>query len=101
MLKGKQKKSYSLLVKKYFDLIEELGPKVALTEIKEEIEKETGETIEMNYQSLSQAFGRLKKSSGYKARAKSGDGVQKGRYDFKEEYEASSAKKPGSFKIPN
>lgn len=98
MLRGKQKKSYSLLVKKYFYMIEELGAKVALTEIKGEIEREAGEKIELNYQSLSQAFGRYKKSNGCKTQTKIEDAGERRRYDFKDEYEVAGMKKPGSFK---
>ena len=67
-LNEKKRGAYTLLVEMYADVVTEMPITLALTVIKEDLEKETAAPVELHYFSLVKAISRLKK----KATKKSG-----------------------------
>jgi hypothetical protein len=63
-LNEKRRGAYTLLVAMYADLFPSMSIRMALTVIKEDLEKETGESVELHYFSLARAVSRFKKKAG-------------------------------------
>jgi hypothetical protein len=94
-LNEKTRGSYTLLVAMYADLFASMSIKMALTVIKEDLEKESGASVELHYFSLARAISRFKKKAGIKPGA---DTKQK--WSFKDANEIKeSQSSPGRFKI--
>jgi hypothetical protein len=62
-LKEGKRGSYTLLVQMYADVVTSMSIRMALELIKEDLEKESGETVEIHYFSLARAISRLKKKN--------------------------------------
>lgn len=63
-LKERKRGSYTLLVRMYADLVSSMSIRMALDLIKEDLWKESGESVELHYFSLARAISRFKKKSG-------------------------------------
>lgn len=92
-LKEKKRGVYSLMVEMYPDVITNMAITMALEVIKEDLEKESGTVVEMNYFSLAQAIAKFKK------KACAGGNVTR-RWDFKDANELKQDQSaPGKFRI--
>jgi hypothetical protein len=92
-LEGKKRGVYTLIVEIYSDVITSMATTMALEIIKEDLEKESGTKVEMNYFSLAQAVSKFKK------RAASGHGFKR-KWEFKDANEMKENQPaPGKFKI--
>ena len=60
-LNEKRRGAYTLLVEMYSDVVAEMTMTMALTVIKEDLEKELGAPVKLHYFSLVKAISRLKK----------------------------------------
>lgn len=93
-LKNKNRGVYTLIVDMYAETIMKANMKMALELIKEDLEKETGEQIALNYFSLAHAIKKFKKG---KPKL---DNPEKKKWEFKDDHEyKSSEHQPGGFKI--
>ena len=82
---------YALLVEMYADVINSMAINMALEIIREDLEQESGEKIELNYYSFAQAVARSKK----KAKAR-----ESRKPEFKDAHELRDKQKPpGSFTL--
>lgn len=94
-LNEKKRGAYTLLVEMYADVVTEMPITLALTVIKEDLEKETGAPAELHYFSLAKAIARLKN----RATTKSGVLTTRKR-EFKDVHEIEDSQLgPGKFKI--
>lgn len=94
-LKDKRRGSYTLLVAMYADLFPSMSVSMALTVIKEDLEKESGSTIELHYFSLARAILRFKKKAGIRPGAE-----LKQKREFKDANEIKDGQpRPGTFKV--
>jgi hypothetical protein len=92
-LRDKKRGVYTLIVNVYSDTIMSIGKTMALEVIKEDLERETGEKVDLNYFSLAQAISKYKGSN-----PKSEN--EKRRWEFKDANELNSDQiKPGKFKL--
>ena len=60
-LKEKKRGVYTLIVNTYVDVISAMGVTMALRVIKDDLEKEAGTQVELNYFSLAKAVSKLEK----------------------------------------
>ncbi|MBA4055602.1 MAG: hypothetical protein C0490_12885 [Marivirga sp.] len=91
---GKKRGVYTLLVEMYADVITSMAVTMALEIITEDLEKDSGEKVELNYFSLAQAVAKFKK----KAKTKPEAGIRK--REFKDANEIKENQPaPGKFKI--
>ena len=94
-LKLRKRGVYTLMVELYSDVITSMAVTMALEVIAEDLEKESGEKVDLNYFSLAQAVAKFKK----KIEAKPGD--KKRPHHFPDAHEATDKQiKPGGFKCP-
>lgn len=94
-LKLKKRGVYKLIVELYADVITSMAVTMALEVIAEDLEKESGETVNLNYYSLAQAAAKLKKD------IKSKPAEKKGTNRFKDANELEEKQtKSGGFKVP-
>ena len=94
LLNKKKRGVYVLIVEMYSDVITSMAITMALDIIREDLEKESGAKVELNYFSLAQAVAKFKK----KAMSKSQTGM--GRREFKDANELTDNQSaPGKFKI--
>ena len=94
-LKERKRGVYTLMVEMYSDVATSMAVTMALEIIKEDLEKESGVLVELNYFSLAQAIAKYKK---VKAISKSEAASRK--WPFKDSHELKENEtKPGSFKI--
>lgn len=92
-LKGGRRGIYNIIVQQYSQTVLSMGAAMSLEIIKEDLEKETAEEVELKYFSLAQAISKFKKDS---VRSK---GSTTKKWDFKDSHElGESADKPGRFK---
>jgi hypothetical protein len=86
---------YTLIVELYADVITSMAITMALEVIAEDLQKESGEKVELNYFSLAQAVAKFKK------KIESDPGIKKGTNRFKDANELEEKQtKPGGFKCP-
>ncbi len=62
-LKQKRKGVYTMLVQEYAEMIASMPIVMALEIIREDLQKDSGESIELNYFSLARAIARFKKKN--------------------------------------
>ncbi len=91
-LKEKKRGAYTLLVEMYADVVSSMAVTMALEIIREDLEKECGEPVMLNYFSLAQAVAKYKKSSTAKP------GVPR-KWEFRDASETKDQSVPGKFKI--
>jgi hypothetical protein len=92
-LKAKKRGVYALIVDLYADVVSSMAITMAIDIIREDLEKEAGQKVELNYFSLAQAVARQKKLHGEKKR----DGLKK--WEFKDANEIKDQSAPGKFKL--
>ena len=86
---------YKLIVELYAELITSMAVTMALEVIAEDLEKESGEKVKLNYFSLAQAAAKFKKTIEATA------GMKKVTNRFKDANELEEKQnKPGGFKVP-
>jgi hypothetical protein len=94
-LKEKRRGAYTLLVEMYADVIVSMGTKMALELIREDLEMDSGASVELQYFSLARAIGRFKK----KATTKPGVAATR-KWEFRDTNEIKESQlSPGKFKI--
>lgn len=94
-LKERKRGSYTLLVKMYADEVMSMSIKMALELIKEDLEMESKETVDLHYFSLARAISRFKK----KAADQSTTGTSR-KWEFKDASEIKEGQLgPGKFKL--
>jgi hypothetical protein len=90
-MKEKKKGCYRLLAELYVDQISSLPIVMALEIIREDLQRESNEPIQLNYFSLARAIARFKKKN---------PAVVKGKFQFKDAHELDKAQSsPGKFKL--
>src|SRR5688572_13096847 len=90
-LKEKKKGSYRLLAELYADQIMSLPIVMAMEIIRDDLQEESDETIELNYFSLARAIGRFKKKN---------PTTTKRKIEFKDAHELEKTQpRPGKFKV--
>ena len=93
-LNGKKRGAYRLLVEMYSEQVTSMPMTMALEIIREDLRKESGEMVDLNYNSLARAAARSRK----KSKAKDEVGIRK--RDFKDANELTDSRTaPGKFKI--
>jgi hypothetical protein len=91
-LREGKKGSYSVLVQAYQELLISMPIVMALEIIREDLQKETEEKIELNYFSLARAGARFKKKNPQMAKST--------RFQFRDAHEIEDVQlSPGRFKI--
>jgi hypothetical protein len=101
-IKEKRKGVYNAIVQTYSSVLNGHYTTLMKNVIEMDLEKNTGERIELNYDSLIKAVRRsLKNKSQASQRSFSSPLKATQRYDFKDDHEIDEGKKskPGSFKI--
>jgi hypothetical protein len=94
-LKERKRGVYTLIVNTYIDVISSMGINMALRVIKDDLEKEAGTTVELNYFSLAKAISKVEK----KASNRSTSVVNK-KWEFKDAHELKESQlPPGRFKL--
>ncbi len=94
-LKEKKRGVYSLIVNTYIDVISTMGINMALHIIKDDLEKETGTSVEINYFSLAKAAAKVPKKVLNKSTS-----LETSKWEFKDAYETNDQKLiPGRFKL--
>lgn len=94
-LKLRKRGVYTLIVELYADVITSMAITMALEVIAEDLQKECGEKVELNYFSLAQAVAKFKK------KIEADSGIKKGTNRFKDANELDEKQtKPGGFKVP-
>jgi hypothetical protein len=94
-LKEKKRGVYTLMVEMYADLITSMAVTMALELIKEDLEKESGTKVDINYFSLAQAISKYKKEKPI-----SHSGLVAKEWEFKDTHELKEDQTaPGIFKI--
>ena len=94
-LKERKRGAYTLLVEMYDGVVTEMPITMALTVIQEDLEKESGASVELHYFSLARAIARLKKN----ATKRSGTLAAR-KLEFKDDHEIKdSQSNPGKFKL--
>lgn len=90
-LKEKRKGSYKVLAEVYSEQISSLPVAIALEIIREDLQNECKEPVELNYFSLARAVARFKKKP---------ENSTKGKLQFKDSHELGEGQtKPGKFKL--
>jgi hypothetical protein len=93
-LKSKRRGVYALIVETYSDVIQSMNGTMSLEVIKEDLEKASGEVVELKYFSLAQAISR------HKARALQTNKNQDTKWNFKDANELKpGSDAPGKFKL--
>jgi hypothetical protein len=93
-LKQKKRGIYNVIVEMYTEVISTTGPTMALEIIKEDLEKETGEQVALNYFSLAQAIAKTKPANAGLVK------IQKRKWEFKDSNELKPDQgTPGKFKL--
>jgi hypothetical protein len=93
-LNEKKRGAYTLLVEMYADVVMSMAITMALEIIREDLRKESGELVDLNYNSLARAVTRFHKKSGAK------DEVVLRKRDFKDAHELPDIRTaPGKFKV--
>ena len=91
-LKEKKKGSYTILVRAYAEQIASMSVVMALEIIREDLQQDSEEQIELNYFSLARAVARFKKKNPQTASPK--------QFQFKDAHELKNVQLgPGRFKI--
>jgi hypothetical protein len=94
-LKERKRGSYTLLVKMYADAVTSMSVTMAMELIREDLERESGTSVELNYFSLAKAFSRFKRKEG----KRTGAGTDRN-WDFKDANETKEGQlSPGKFKV--
>lgn len=94
-LKLRKRGVYTLIVEVYADVITSMAITMALEVIAEDLQKESGEKVELNYFSLAQAVAKFKKKIEVDPR------IKKSTNRFKDANELEEKQtKPGGFKCP-
>ncbi len=94
-LKERKRGVYTLIVNTYIDVISSMGINMALRVIKDDLEKQAGTTVELNYFSLAKAISKVEK----KASNRSTTVVTK-KWEFKDAHELKESQlPPGRFKL--
>lgn len=91
-LKEKKRGAYAILVEMYADIISSMAVTMALELIVEDLEKESGESVVINYFSLAKAIAKYKKRGSLKT-----GGSRK--WEFRDASEIKDQLVPGKFKI--
>jgi hypothetical protein len=92
-LNEKRRGCYTMLVAMYADLFPSMSIRMALTVIKEDLEKEPGTSVELHYFSLARAISRFKKKGGMKPGAET-----EKKWEFKDANEIKNRQlSPGMF----
>jgi hypothetical protein len=94
-LKLRKRGVYTLIVELYADVITSMAVTMALEVIAEDLEKESGETVNLNYYSLAQAAAKFKKD----IESKPVEKKVKDRFKDANELEENQTK-PGGFTVP-
>lgn len=93
-LKEKKRGVYTLIVNSYPEVVSSMGTTMALALIKEDLEKVSGEEVEINYFSLKQAITKRK------APVVKLPPIEKTKWEFKDTNELKSDQStPGKFKL--
>lgn len=91
-LKERKRGVYTLMVEMYSDVATSMAVTMALEIIKEDLEKETGAIVELNYFSLAQAISKYKKEKAISKTEK--------KWSFRDAHEIKENQlAPGKFKI--
>lgn len=94
-LKERKRGVYTLIVNTYIDVISSMGINMALRVIKDDLEKQAGTTVELNYFSLAKAISKVEK----KVSNRSTTTVTK-KWEFKDAHELKESQlPPGRFKL--
>lgn len=94
-LKQRKRGVYTLIVNTYVDVISAMGVTMALQVIKDDLEKETGIQVELNYFSLAKAVSKLEKSVSNRSTT-----VVTRKWEFKDSSEMKDSQStPGKFKL--
>ncbi len=92
-MKDKKRGVYPLLVKLYSEVVLSMGIALALEIIKEDLEKEAGEKVDLNYHSLAHAIAKFKKNNSTAAN-------QSRKWEFKDSHELKDGQSTaGRFKL--
>lgn len=93
-LKERKRGVYTLIVNTYVDVISAMGITMALRVITDDLEKEAGTTVELNYFSLAKAASRLEKKVSQRSTS-----IVTRKWEFKDAHEIKGQTAPGKFKI--
>lgn len=94
-LKGRKRGVYALIVNTYMDVISNMTITMALKVIKDDLEKEAGATIELNYFSLAKAISKVEKKPSSNLTT-----VITRKWEFKDAHEMKESQlPPGRFKL--
>jgi hypothetical protein len=94
-LKEKKRGAYTLMVEMYSDVVNSMTVTMALELIKEDLEKDSGEVVELHYFSLARAISRFKK----KIAIEPGAAAER-EWKFKDTHEIKEGQSsPGTFKL--
>ena len=94
-LKEKKRGVYTLIVNTYVDVISAMGVTMALRVIKDDLEKEAGTQVELNYFSLAKAVSKLEKKIAQRSTT-----VVTRQWNFKDTSEMKDrSTTPGTFKL--
>lgn len=86
---------YTLIVNTYIDVISSMGINMALRVIKDDLEKEAGTTVELNYFSLAKAISKAEKKPSNHSTT-----VVTKKWKFKDAHELKESQlPPGRFKL--
>mgnify|MGYP000887168241 FL=1 len=95
-LKAKHREAYTLLTEIYCEVILEVGPAMALDIIHDDLLKEAGEDIPLNYTSLAHAIKKYKRKTSVNTKSKSV------KWEFLDAHELTEKQLgPGKFKLPH
>ena len=100
-VKEKRKGVYNAIVQTYSTILDGYHTTLMKNIIEIDLEKHTGERIELNYDSLIKAVRRSLINTNRKSKRGISSSPKANRYDFKDDHEIDESKKakPGSFKI--
>lgn len=85
---------YTLIAELYADVVTSMTTTMALEVIREDLERDCGQKVELNYFSLAQAVARLRKKKGPKSPG------EKGKWQFRDASEMPEAdRRPGKFNL--
>lgn len=94
-LKERKRGVYTLIVNTYIDVISSMGINMALRVIKDDLEKEAGTTVELNYFSLAKAISKVEKKTSNRSTT-----VVTKKWEFKDAHELKESQlPPGRFKL--
>jgi hypothetical protein len=94
-LKAKKRGVYTVIVECYSEVIQSMNATMSLDVIKEDLERESGESVELKYFSLVQAIAKFKNKNPTTATS-----TNKKKWEFKDSSELSSSQEtPGKFKL--